>query len=523
MPVVDKKKKTSEKKSSAPTLAPSPFPEGEKAGFFIARGDDAITAEQGKALLGWETEEGDGKGEFEHALPILDVHGKRFRCMKNLKNRRLTPGKVSALKQEQLNQNWEYNGEPIIIGDEGNVLNGQHTLIALVLADQEIKDGKNSAQWKKIWKTDISIDKLIIFGVSEADKVVNTLDTCNPRTLEDVLYRSAYFSSLTPNARHQATLILGKALKLLWDRIGLSVDKEAPLRTHAEALDFLDRHEHILAAVKHIIEENEKNAIGKFIHPGVAAACLFLMGSSDSSREKWEASPNDLSLEWGLWERASEFFVGLGGGSRDFNEVRTALGAILDPLKGNNTLAERLSVLCKAWGQFAAGEKIKPSDVALEYHTDAESGERKFLNDPVPTFGGIDIGDPSELDTEEAPSEEEIAKQAKATKEKNLKAKAGETEEGSLEANIEDLRQKYPKTLLLLRTKKGDFNSFGEDAVTLGAMEGLGGKLGEKEGIPQYVLPKKSYAGLHEKLKAMKKKAGVISEVDGVREFAPIK
>src|SRR6202012_885566 len=102
------------------------------------------------------------------------------------------PG-VDKLIQEMLNLRWEYNGEPIIIGATGQVLNGQHTLVALILAEQ---DRKKDKKWTENWPEEMQVAKDIVFGVSESDKVVDSMDTCIPRSLNDVMWRKDYFRKM---------------------------------------------------------------------------------------------------------------------------------------------------------------------------------------------------------------------------------------------------------------------------------------------------------------------------------------
>src|SRR5690606_8050237 len=116
------------------------------------------------------------------------------RCHNNIRNRDIDKIKVSELVQEILRGHWVMNCESLIIGVTGIVLNGQHTLIALVLATQQWEEVGKDSQIREVWPNKPTIDKLIVFGASEEDKVVNTMDTAKPRSLGDVIFRSDYFA-----------------------------------------------------------------------------------------------------------------------------------------------------------------------------------------------------------------------------------------------------------------------------------------------------------------------------------------
>lgn len=386
----------------------------------ICLGETAITEEKAQALLGWLEED---QVKFGSDYLLKDLAGTKVRCENNVKNRPLYMGNVLAFKQEILRGRWRFNGEPIIVGRTGLLLNGQHTLISLVLAVQEWR--KDPEKWPG-WKHEPTIDKLIVYGVDEDDEVVNTMDTCKPRSLADVIYRSEYFSALTGRDRRNAARSTDYAIRLMWHRTGAGLDAFAPRRTHAESLDFIARHPRILECVKHITEENGKEGkIARYVSPGYAAGLLYLFGCSGTDTEASDYSlspaPNESMLNWDRWEKACAFFVLLAGGAKGFSAVRTVLARILEETGGSN--AERWAILVSAWNSFIKGEEISEKTLQLEY--EIKDGVRRLAE--CPTVGGIDIGDPSLVDEEQIraadPSREEIEVQkAKLRKEKTSQA-----------------------------------------------------------------------------------------------------
>lgn len=84
----------------------------------------------------------------------------------NTNNRNITQGHLAMLKSEILSGNWQYNGQPIIIGETGRLLDGQHRMTAVV-------------------ETGIPIETNVMRGIEESAFV--TIDTGKVRGGSDVL------------------------------------------------------------------------------------------------------------------------------------------------------------------------------------------------------------------------------------------------------------------------------------------------------------------------------------------------
>ena len=348
----------------------------------ICKGKESITSTQAKQLLGWEEET---KEKFNSDFLIKDCYDKKIRCHNNITNRPLTALTVRTLKQEILRKKWHYNGETIIIGKTGLILNGQHQLIALVLATQDWTEKKE--KWSEFWKSEPTIEKLISFGVDECDDVVNTMDTCKPRTLAEVIYRSKYFSGLSPKDLKPISRMTDYAIRFLWDRTGVSDNAFSVRRTHSESLDFINHHLKIIDCVKHIYEENGKtNAIGQFISAGYASGLLYMMGSSSTSPVKYQAEFNGSVLDWKMYSKASDFFVLLAAGAKEFLPIKSVLASMLIQNE-NVSVRERWTLLIKAWNLYANDKKITEDNLKLHYDV-SKDGVRCLAE--TPTVGGID-------------------------------------------------------------------------------------------------------------------------------------
>ena len=359
----------------------------------ICMGKTSLTMEQAKKLLGWQEESENIK--FGNDYLFKDLKGNKIICHNNLRNRPLYGKLIETYQQEILRRRWRFNGEPIIIGKTGLVLNGQHTLIALVFAFQDWEE--HGGKWKDFWQTPPTISKLVMMGIEEDDDVVNTMDTCKPRSLADVVFRSEYFADFKKQGRKRVASMLDHAVRMLWHRTGASHNAFAPLRTHAESLGFIERHPTLLKASLYIYEENDKdNRIGRFISPGYAAALMYLMGCSTTDQEKGGKGygdvedPTESLVNWERWDKAQEFWVLLASGETSLDPVREAIGQMLED--GYGARAERCAVLVKAWNLFASGKVVKQDAIELKYSEDGE-GYRTLAETPI--VGGIDIGGPS--------------------------------------------------------------------------------------------------------------------------------
>lgn len=355
-----------------------------------------------KKLLGWLEEVGEIK--FGADYLFTDKRDKKVLCTNNVTNRPLYMPTVETLIGEHLHRRWRMNGEPIIIGKTGLILNGQHQLISLVLANQIWEDAggaRKDNKYYEYWKTPPTMPKLIIFGIEEADEIVNTMDTCKPRSLADVIYRSEYFKAMGKSDRMKVAKITEYAVKMLWARTGAGLDAFSPRRTHAESLDFIARHPRLLLCVRHIHEEDGNDGkIKRFLSPGYSAAFLYMMGSATTERENDDktgysqvAHPNEAMLNWDMWDKACEFFVMLAAGHKVMEPIREALGDLFKGKGCGGNSDERQALLAKAWACWQDTGEVDIADLELEY-TEGEDGMSSLAE--CPTVGGIDLGRPKE-------------------------------------------------------------------------------------------------------------------------------
>jgi len=372
---------------------------------------DYISADEAKELLGW-TEATD---ETPLEIHNFKVGSRKVFLANNITNRPISKSNYDSLKQEILRYRWMFNGEPIIIGKTGLVLNGQHTLIGLILAAEEY------AEWPEgqFWSEEPFIEKLIVYGVDEGDETVNTMDTCKPRSLTDVMYRSAYFQSMKLNGtqKKRVARIADFCIRNLWERTGACFDPfNAAKRTHSESIGFVERHLKLIDCVGFIFEEDTDGNITKWLVPGKCAALLYLMASSKSIFHEYYSDDDVRSesvLDWSMEELAQEFFVLIAARSNKLQHLFEMMAEVDDDER--ITTEDTVALLIKAWNLFSSGKTVTREKLKLEYKIN-EDGYQTLIE--CPTVGGIDLGKPEKPEEEDEPEDDDKTLEEKPTKRK---------------------------------------------------------------------------------------------------------
>lgn len=514
-------KKTPKKDPKGDTPPVPKYPEPAAEWCRADRGT-AMTVDRMKGLLGWSNE---GEGE-----PLFtDMLGEKVWLLNNTRNRPYSHALALTWAQEHLMRRWELNGQPLIIGKYGQTISCQHRGVGLVLAEQ-IRTMDGAGRWKKLWPGPVTMDTLVVFGIDESDRVVNTIDTGRRRSPADVIYRSDLFSGDGATVRKALGRILEGAVNFVWGRTRAGGDY-VTYKTHAEIMDFIDRHPSLPKAARHIHDEwAGKKGASHYARPGVAAGLLYLMAASGSDPDKYGKAPKpaEKHLDMSKWDKACEFWVLLLKQSPDLRAVRDAIASIHDEDTGiGASQAELIGTVCKAWGKFAAGEKLKEQDLHLEYHTDG-AGVCRLIDNP--TVGGIDLGDDrddgdddgadSEIegpgagpdDEAEVEGRKEALLSAKALK----KAMAAE----SVADQVAEVRLAYPDTFLIWKTGSG-YTLWGSEAVAGGKALGLAPVLDGKVGLKRAAFPGSKLEEYVGKLKAEGYTVGIVATVDDVMTLTP--
>lgn len=485
-------------KKKPPVEAPSVearYPELRAVLYTAASGEGPITAEHAKAWLGWTPET---NHDFGDDFLLKDQEGVKVRCSFNDRNRPFNEAWCRTLAQDILNRNWAdsrngpdstINGETIVIGRSGLILSGQHRLIGLILAEQmrvssmSPKKGGTAHKdhWAEKWDSPVTIEGLVVFGVSESSCVVRTLDNVRPRSFGDVLYTEEAFREdadgkpIIADARKNLCRAAEHAVRLLWSRTGRGEEAFSPKATHSERLEFISRHRRLLEAVVHVTDEDGDNGIKNYVSRGYASAALYLMACSASDGQDYhvQESPSEAHLDFSRWDRACEFWTDFAHSAR-----LGALRTCMTPPEGELRLAEKLAYLARAWEHYKDGRDPTADEMDLSdfYMEDPDDGTRRLIEHP--SFGGIDI--PPDRRKEELEDEQET----EVDHEPDLEEKPKPPAPSKMMKEIDQYRDAHPGALILFKSPTG-YVGFGPDASALA--EAHGGEAGPgKDGNPVY-------------------------------------
>lgn len=320
----------------------------------LLTGPNALTSARARSLLGW------AEVRKPRDANLRDATGKHIRLSNARRCRPLDTWVTRGIVQDVLHRHLRFNGEPITLGASGQVLSGLELAVGFVLACQEWGLSKH---WRAYWKREPTLETLLVTGVDESDQTYRTLHRARPLTVSDALYRSEYFAGYGHAERDRCSRVTEAAIAFLWGRCGYdreSFNPHAPLRTVAESLAFLERHPRLLECVRFVHELFRTRRAGErpFTPPGArylphgwAAGLLYLMGSSQSVRAKYDRS--ERSLNWKAWGRACAFWREIADGP--FRYVRGANGDYLFA-EGEGKPEERLMAIIRTWnGQDTVG------------------------------------------------------------------------------------------------------------------------------------------------------------------------
>lgn len=171
--------------------------------------------------------------EPKEAMRILEKQ-----AAADLKNRFVSQNRVDTYAAQMKAVKWELNGEPIILDENEQLLDGQHRLWACV-------------------QSECSFQTLLVKGVDR--KVFPTLDTGKARTGADVLSMAGH-ANVTNLSAALAWLFLYEQKKLLWQsgRAGF---------THAVQFSMIARHPHIVDSVQFSCRAR-RNPVLRALSPG---------------------------------------------------------------------------------------------------------------------------------------------------------------------------------------------------------------------------------------------------------------
>ncbi len=408
----------------------------------MPRFDFRISGGMAKEILGWETETDfiarkmrenqkltADECRFENMTPKQQLamppwfwfgFGKekvRVVCWNNDRNRLLDIKRCEYLAQVILQRGWagpttmeSINGESGVIGETGQPLSCQHSLIGLLIA---IDEWHKRDRWKNTWQEEPYIERLTVLGVSEAQQVVQTIDDVRPRTIQDRLFTGDEFRDLLFTPRQEISHMAEAALKFFWtrsqqaeiDRLGTKHSRDGGMEqylTHPVMQGLLNRHPRLKKAVRFIFDLNNTGfrSISQLgLSAGQCATMLYLMATSTSEADDYRNAdpPKESKLDFERWDAACGFWKRLAvipeKGEAEIDPIRIALNGLKDPETGaGGNLLEKTCVLALAWQIICSGVQPSLEDLKLTRHVFPEDspryGEVVLVNRE--TFGGID-------------------------------------------------------------------------------------------------------------------------------------
>ena len=342
----------------------------------------AITVDEAKEMIGWTEEPKDE--DWKDVFVLKDVFGKKIRLANNPSNRPFRKALAERYGNEHLRGEWSINLESIVFDTFGNVLQGQHRLIGLILGEQLREIDQD--QWGK---TPLVFETAVGYGASP--KNADTYDLVQTRSLGDVLYRHQKFGKkVTDKQQKRIATILSGALRLVWLRAGGKQVSFAPHFPHSEALEFYKEHPNILKSVNQIVEtdngeDGNERGISSLVSINYAAALHYLMVSAKSETKATE-----------FW---TKFASGEGLSKGDpILTLRQSLTR-MDAASGSKRDAIIGSVV-KAWLLWIEGKKATSKDIKVARKKDGD----RFIFSEFPRLGGID----SELEVEVSLSRQQL-------------------------------------------------------------------------------------------------------------------
>jgi hypothetical protein len=409
-----------------PDVTPVVYARGYQEPTVIGAHEGEMTAVRMKELLGW-TEVPSSEQDYD----IKDAFGTKVRLLNNYGNRDFSKTLAADWKLEVLKRHWYLNGESIVIGRHGMVISGQHRGVGLVLAAQEwSKPASASSPMTRVWHdlwgspskggTEPTMPVVVVYGISEDDKTVNTLDTGRPRSESDALYRSELFKGYTYQARKEVSRAMSYAVRTVWERTGQADQGFTPRRTHSDMFDFIDSHKRLRDCVEFVFKrnhgrDNKKNVpwhlISTHIGVGVAAGLMYLMAASKSDFDKYHRqrrarNAHQRYLDMSMYDTAAAFWAEFAEASgqmkTDANRVSPLL-VLITHLEAERVdgraadLDKRIALIVKAWHSYVRHEgEVRADELQLVYKVHGGTGVRYF--DDYPEIGGVDVPNTSKVE-----------------------------------------------------------------------------------------------------------------------------
>lgn len=350
-----------------------------------------LNEEEVTELIGW-TEEPEGKDWGSDYL-LKDENGKKVRLANNAKNRPFRLSLAEKYASEHERGKWEVNGETLVFNRLGNAQSAQHRLVGFKLACQ--RNPKKGLIFRCI----------VVVGVSETDKVADTSDLGQKRTLGDVIFRNRDFGRISEKEQKVKAGVLAGALRLVWLRCGGKTVSSAPHFPHSEALAFQSKHPKLVEAVDLIVKldttKDEKQRISQYLTLPYAAGLFYLQATLRTKEDDKEPNLNGWSKAEKFWK---DFASGVSRGSGDLmHSLRTRLSGLSQ--SGSEGRDEVCGTVIKAYLQWLEDAEAEVTTRQLTLKR-KKNDKGKVVLGEEPRLGGLDITLEVVPEPQEAPEPE---------------------------------------------------------------------------------------------------------------------
>ena len=353
----------------------------------ITAGVTVVKYKQAVELLGLQVA-AEEKPFEEPFTKICD--GRTVVCTNNTKNRPFNQKRSIELALIILSNQWVMNGEPIIVGEYGQVLNGQHRLFAIVFAYWMIMcdtEGQFS-----ISADDLEIQTFMVLGISEDPKVVNTMDTGRRRSTSDAIIASGLLDDYKPSKgiAKLASKGLENCLRWLWPRIHVESESFTTKRNHLDSIQFLRDHPRLIELVVSLSKVQAKKravteacGIGSF---GLVCGLAYLMATNLTDPAKYNGKGETCNYD--AWDKSFEFWMAIAESEKIMLPMNGKMGDARRNCGGFGVDYCMLQLWIQAWKCFSQEDKIDKAKIKLRWSKPDEDGFKTCLTEEF--IGGLD-------------------------------------------------------------------------------------------------------------------------------------
>lgn len=241
-------------------------------------------------------------------------------------NRRLDDRNVNKIARDIKNGKWVFDGTPIRFDKEGNIIDGQHRLWAIVTAGKQV-------------------ECLVIRGLDNKAKI--TIDSGKSRSLSDIFHFNGYVNNN----------VLASVCRLAigWRTTNGNMWKWATDNSHKRlsAQEMLEEANNNSLAILAVQNSLSLKMVRKIMGPGMAAFSYYLFLSTGAPRH--EVDDFFLGIEKGIGLSVNSPILLL----RNTLTIRDTYLYAAEKQGGNKSMAYKLAIIIKAWNALKEKKSLQ--------------------------------------------------------------------------------------------------------------------------------------------------------------------